>query len=70
MASFALSPTCALDSVVAFTYVPIPPFHKSSTGARKIALITSAGVSVTVDASSPSRSRACGEIGTAFNARE
>ena len=42
-ASFALSPTSASVSRDDFTYVPMPPFQSRSTGARRIALISSVG---------------------------
>ena len=34
IASLALSPTSAWVSVLAFTYVPMPPFQNRSTGAE------------------------------------
>ena len=37
MASLARSPTSALVSVDAFTYVPMPPFQSRSTGALRMA---------------------------------
>ena len=59
--SFALSPASAWLSDCAFTYVPMPPFQRSSTGARRSAWISSLGFS---DSSSiPSASRASGETG-------
>ena len=42
-ASLARSPTWELSSVDAFTYVPMPPFHSRSTGAFKIAEMSSVG---------------------------
>ena len=39
--SLALSPTSAWVSAVALTYVPMPPFHSRSTGAHRIAWISS-----------------------------
>ena len=57
-ASFARSPTCACDSSLAFTYVPMPPFHSRSTGSFRIALTTSLGVAVS--AARPSSAFACG----------
>ncbi len=43
--SLVRSPASAFVSVDAFTKVPIPPFQRRSTGARRIALTTSSGVS-------------------------
>jgi hypothetical protein len=60
-ASFALSPTSTCDSEEAFTNVPIPPFQRRSTGAARIARMTSLGVNAS--ASTPRRSRTCGESG-------
>ena len=45
-ASLARSPTSVLDSSVAFTYVPMPPFHSRSTGMRRMARMISFGVAV------------------------
>ena len=42
--SLARSPTSALDSVDALTYVPTPPFQNTSTGACRIVEISSLGV--------------------------
>ena len=53
MASLTRSPTSACDSSDAFTYVPMPPFQSRSTGARRIAVISSAGES-SVGVSRPS----------------
>ena len=64
MASLPLSPTSALDSVDALTYVPMPPFHSRSTGAERIAFIRSAGVILLTPWSRPSAARTCGVIGT------
>ena len=53
--------------VDALTTVPMPPFHSRSTGARRIARITSVGGS---DSSlMPSASRACGDSGIDFAVR-
>ena len=41
--SFVRSPTSALVSFECFTYVPMPPFHRRSTGDFRIARITSFG---------------------------
>jgi hypothetical protein len=42
----------------------MPPFHSRSTGARSIAVMSSAGVSAPTDAGSASRAATCGVIGT------
>src|SRR5262249_3791923 len=42
--SLALSPTSASSSAAALTNVPMPPFQSMSTGARRIARISPAGV--------------------------
>ena len=47
----------------------MPPFHSRSTGACRIAFISSAGVSVATDSSRPSASRTCGLIGIDFAVR-
>jgi hypothetical protein len=65
--SLALSPTSALPSVVALTYVPMPPFHRRSTGARSSARMSSLGVSAS--ASMPSAARAGPEMGIDFAVR-
>ncbi len=57
MASLPLSPTSALDSVDALTYVPMPPFHSRSTGELRTALISSAGVILVMPGSMPRASR-------------
>ncbi len=64
IASLALSPTSALDSVDAFTYVPMPPFQSRSTGAASTARISSAGVSWLTPSAIPSAARTCGLTGT------
>ena len=63
-ASLARSPTSASVSVLAFTNVPIPPFHRRSTGARRMAETTSSGVGAST--SSASTARAASEIGSDF----
>ncbi len=50
-----------------FTYVPIPPFHSTSTGARRMALTNSLGVNVA--RSAPRTAWACGLISMDFNDR-
>ena len=42
----------------------MPPFHSRSTGARRIAEISSSGDSAVTAASRPSAARACSETGT------
>ncbi len=69
MASLALSPTSALDSVEALTYVPMPPFHSRSTGALRMARIRSAGVSLVTPDSMPRASRMCALTGMALALR-
>ncbi len=54
-ASFVLSPTSECVSDAARTYVPMPPFQSRSAGARRIARISSFGVSSS--ASVPSAAR-------------
>ena len=44
----------------------MPPFHSRSTGARRIAEISSSGDRATTAASRPSAARACAETGTDF----
>ena len=44
----------------------MPPFQSRSTGARRIAEISSSGESAATPASRPSAARACAEIGTDF----
>ena len=58
-ASLALSPASPFASLEAFTYVPMPPFHSRSTGARSIAWISSLGESISSSMSSASRT--CGD---------
>ena len=60
IASLALSPASASVSLAAFTYVPMPPFHSRSTGAWRIAFISSAGVMLVTDSSMPSAFFSCG----------
>ena len=43
--SLVLSPASACVSSDAFTYVPMPPFQSRSAGARRIAAISSGGLS-------------------------
>ena len=57
MASLERSSASASVSVEALTTVPMPPFHSTSTGARRIARMTSVGVSTA--SSMPSAARAC-----------
>ena len=58
-ASEERSAASASVSVEALTTVPMPPFHSRSTGARRIARMTSVGAS---DSSSiPSAARACSD---------
>src|SRR5262249_34602792 len=67
--SLALSPTSPDDSVLALTYVPIPPFQSRSTGALRIARISSTGVSAVTHPSRPSAARTPGVTGTDFVVR-
>ena len=60
--SLARSPTSALFSVVALTYVPIPPFQSRSTGARSTAEMSSLGVSRPAGASSTARAAGLSSI--------
>ncbi len=67
IASLERSWASASVSVEAFTSVPMPPFQSRSTGARRIARMTSVGGS---DSSvTPSASRACGESRIDFAVR-
>ena len=68
-ALLARSPTSALVSDAAFTYVPMPPFHNRSTGALRIALMSSVGDSDSTSAPIPSTSRISGVIATALRLR-
>ena len=57
--SFVRSPASAFVSFECFTYVPIPPFHRRSTGAFRIARITSfGGISSGASSATPSAARA------------
>ena len=47
----------------------MPPFHSRSTGARRIAEISSSGDSAVTEPSRPSAARACAETGTDFAER-
>ena len=47
----------------------MPPFQSRSTGASRIAFISSAGVSAVTSAPSPSTLRACAETGIDFAER-
>ena len=67
IASLARSCASASVSVEAFTSVPMPPFHSRSTGARRIARMTSVGGSASSD--TPSASRACGDSRIDFAVR-
>ncbi|SKZ66671.1 Uncharacterised protein [Mycobacteroides abscessus subsp. abscessus] len=44
-------------------YVPMPPFHSRSTGASRIACISSGGDNASTPTSSPSAVRICSLIG-------
>ena len=68
-ASPDLSPTEALVSRSAFTYVPMPPFQSRSTSAVSIARISSAGVSALTSSAMPSATRTCADTGTDFALR-
>ena len=57
MASLERSSASASDSVDAFTTVPMPPFQNTSTGARRMARMTSVGASTA--SSMPRAARAC-----------
>ena len=70
MASLALSPTSALDSVEALTYVPIPPFQSRSTGAVSTARMSSCGVMATTSGAMPRASRTSGVSTIDLVARE
>ncbi len=70
IASFDLSPTSAFDSVDAFTYVPMPPFHNRSTGARRMARISSGGDISSTPSSMPSAAAICGLIGIDLRSRD
>ena len=50
-------------------YVPMPPFHSRSTGALRIALISSAGLSAAIAGSMPSTALACADNGIDFALR-
>jgi hypothetical protein len=63
IASLDLSPTSACDSVDAFTYVPMPPFHSRSTGACRIAFISSFGAIVVTPGAIPRATRAGSDSG-------
>ncbi len=63
IASLALSPTSALDSDWDLTYVPMPPFQNTSTGALTIARMSSAGLIDSVSPPMPSAVRTCGLSG-------
>ena len=64
IASLVRSWASASVSDEALTTVPIPPFHSTSTGARRIARITSVGASAS--SSTPSAARICGDSGMLF----
>ena len=64
MPSLVRSPTSACDSSEAFTNVPMPPFQNRSTGARRIAVFSSAGGSAVTESSRPSAARISGPSGT------
>ena len=65
--SLARSPTSAWVSPVAFTYVPMPPFHSRSTGARRMVDISSVGVHDS--RSVPNRRRTASESSMVFSVR-
>ena len=69
IASLALSPASAWVSSLALTYVPIPPFHSRSAGARRTARISSGGLSRVTSSSIPSAARISGPTGTDFAVR-
>ena len=69
IASLARSPMAELSSVAALTYVPMPPFHSRSTGACRIAFISSAGVMVDVPLGRPRASTISRVMGTDFSDR-
>ena len=64
IASLERSWASASVSDEALTTVPMPPFHSRSTGARRIARITSVGASAS--SSTPSAARTCGDSGMLF----
>ncbi len=61
------SPASACVSSELLTYVPTPPLHSRSTGARRIAWMSSFGGSDS--ASTPSARRASGDTGIDFAVR-
>ena len=65
--SFTLSPTSPCDSVLALTYVPMPPNHMRSTSSWRIARTMSGPV--TTFALNPSSARASGDSVISFAAR-
>ncbi len=67
--SFALSPTSAFVSDCDFTYVPMPPFHRRSTGARRAARMSSSGVRDSRPAGRPRADAISGLIRTDFSDR-
>ena len=67
IASLERSCASASVSVEALTTVPMPPFHSRSTGARRIAWMTSVGVARS--ASVPSAARASGDSAIDFALR-
>ena len=69
-ASFVRSPASDCDSDDAFTYVPMPPFHRRSTGACRIAWMYSAGDSDATPSGSPRAARACDVTGIDLSVRE
>ncbi len=69
-ASFDGSPASAWVSEADFTYVPIPPFHSSSTGASSTARMSvSPSITSGVSSEIPRARRACGESSTSFAPR-
>ena len=55
--------------MAALTYVPMPPFHSRSTGASRIAWISSAGVIVEVPLGRPSAATISGVMSIDFSER-
>ena len=55
--------------MAAFTYVPIPPLNSRSTGASRIARISSTGESATASSASPSAARIASDTGIDFAVR-
>ena len=62
-------PTSACVSPLALTYVPMPPFHSRSAGARRIARINSGGFNRVTSSSIPNAARISAPTGTDFAVR-